>query len=92
MVSMGFFMKKCWNTIKLDFSRLFNQISMGELDIQSINGSHIVVIPKKDSPITVNDFSPISLLNSSLKLLTKLLANNCRMPFYQWCTQINMVL
>jgi retron-type reverse transcriptase len=45
------------------------------MNIQSINGSHIVLIPKKDSPQTVNDYRPISLLNSSLKLLTKIIAN-----------------
>jgi hypothetical protein len=30
---------------------------------------------QKDSPRTINDYMPIYLLNSSLKLLTKLLAN-----------------
>jgi retron-type reverse transcriptase len=44
------------------------------MNIQSINGSHIVLIPKKDSPRTVNDYMLISLLNSSLKLLTKIIA------------------
>jgi hypothetical protein len=33
------------------------------------------LVPKKDYPLTVNDYGPISLLNSSLKLLTKLLSN-----------------
>jgi retron-type reverse transcriptase len=33
------------------------------------------LIPKKDNPIKVGDFRPISLLNSSVKLLTKILAN-----------------
>jgi hypothetical protein len=32
------------------------------------------LVPKNDSPSTVGDFRPISLLNYSLKLLTKLLA------------------
>jgi hypothetical protein len=43
--------------------------------LQSINGSFIVLVPKKDNPSSVNDYRPISLLNSSIKLLTKLLAN-----------------
>jgi hypothetical protein len=32
-------------------------------------------MPKGDNPITANDFRPISLLNSALKIITKLLAN-----------------
>jgi retron-type reverse transcriptase len=43
--------------------------------LQSINGSFITLIPKIDNPSRVGDFRPISLLNNSIKLLTKLLAN-----------------
>jgi hypothetical protein len=43
--------------------------------MQSINGSHIVLVPKKDNLLRVGDFRPISLLNSSMKILTKILAN-----------------
>lgn len=35
----------------------------------------VTLVPKKDRPNMVNDFKPISLLNSSIKLITKLLAN-----------------
>jgi hypothetical protein len=43
--------------------------------LQSINGSYVTLIPKIDNPSKVGDFRPISLLNNSVKLLTKLLAN-----------------
>ena len=39
-----------------------------------LNAAYITLIPKKDSPTLVGDFRPVSLLNSSIKLLTKLLA------------------
>jgi hypothetical protein len=43
--------------------------------MQSIDGSHIVLIPKKDDLASVNDYRPIFLLNTSVKILTKILAN-----------------
>jgi hypothetical protein len=43
--------------------------------MQSINGSHIVLLPKKHSSMSVSDYRPISLFNSSVKHLTKILAN-----------------
>jgi retron-type reverse transcriptase len=43
--------------------------------MESINSSFITLIPKSDSPTSPNDFRPISLLNSVLKIVTKFLAN-----------------
>ena len=43
-------------------------------DISSINSSVIALIPKKDNPEKVDDFRPISLLNYSLKCITKILS------------------
>jgi retron-type reverse transcriptase len=48
---------------------------MGEVCLQSINGSFIAFVPKVDGPSRINDYRPISLLNSSIKVIIKLLAN-----------------
>jgi len=45
------------------------------LDLREINSSFITLVPKCNNPTTVNDFRPISLLNSILKLLTKIMAD-----------------
>lgn len=45
------------------------------MNLRSINSSYVTLIPKVDGPRTIADFRPISLLNSSIKLITKLLAN-----------------
>jgi hypothetical protein len=39
-----------------------------DICLQSINGSYIVLISKTDNLASVNDYKPISLLNSSIKL------------------------
>jgi hypothetical protein len=69
------FLRKCWPIFKNDFCDLCNQFFEGNLCLESINGCFITLIPKKDDAASVNDFHPISLLNCTLKLLTKILAN-----------------
>lgn len=71
----GFFMKKCWSVIWADFYRLCAQFCEGSIGLECINNSFIALIPKRDNPMTINDFRPISLLHYSLKLLTKLVAD-----------------
>jgi hypothetical protein len=79
MASMGLFSKKCWDIIKVDILRLCADFAQGNLSLDSINNCLITLIPKKDNPETMNDFTPISLLNYSLKFLTKLLANRLQL-------------
>jgi hypothetical protein len=69
------FVKKCWPIIKQDFYKLCADFHAGQVCLQSLNGSHITLLPKTDNPSVVSDFRPISLLNTSIKILTKLLAN-----------------
>jgi hypothetical protein len=71
MASIGPFFKKNWPIIEGDVIRLCNDFASGTISLESINGSLITLIPKKDNPQFVNDFRPISLLNYSLKFLTK---------------------
>jgi hypothetical protein len=67
-----------------DLNRLFIQFSNSDLNLEHINGSLITLIPKKDNPMIVNDYEAISLLNSSMKLLTKLLATRLQSVMDYW--------
>lgn len=69
------FVKKCWPLIKYDFYELCQAFYMGEVYLESINGSFVTLIPKVDAPTQSSQFRPISLLNISVKIITKLLAN-----------------
>lgn len=41
----------------------------------STNGFHITLVPYKDGPTQIVDFRPILLLNTLVKILTKILAS-----------------
>lgn len=69
------FLRKCWNIVKNDFYLLCEAFYAEDVCLRSINGSFITLIPKVDTPIRINDYRRISLLNSSIKIVTKLLAN-----------------
>jgi hypothetical protein len=69
----GVFLKKCWNIIREDIYQLCFDFFNGTVDLQAINSSFITLVPKVNSPSTVNDFRPISLINCVMKIITKLL-------------------
>lgn len=69
------YVKKCWLIICEDFYKVCHDFHNRNICLQSINGSLITLVPKHDNAIKVSDYRPISLLNSSVKILTKLLAN-----------------
>lgn len=75
----GMFIKKCWNIIKDEYYQLCTDFFNGNIDLEAINNSFIILVPKKNSPEMVNDYRPISLLNCSIKLLTKLLAERLQL-------------
>jgi hypothetical protein len=71
----GHFFKKCWPLIKFDIYRLCRDFYDNRADLKSINYSYITLVPKKVNPEKVTYFRPISLLNSTMKILTKILSN-----------------
>jgi hypothetical protein len=75
----GLFFKKCWPMIKEKFYKLYNDFYSGAVNLESINSSYIILVPKVNNPESVNDYRPISLLNSSMKLLTKIQAERLQL-------------
>ena len=79
----GMFIKKCWPIIEQDFLHLIQAFYDGQISLENINGSLITLIPKMISPQEPDDFRPISLTNTCLKFLTKLLANRLQKVILQ---------
>jgi len=73
------FVKKCWPLICHDFYNLCSSFHDGNVCLRSINGSNITLVPKHDNALKVSDYRPISLLNISVKILTKILANRLQL-------------
>jgi hypothetical protein len=71
----GLFIKKCWPMIKKDFFELFSAFYQNQIDMRCLNCAFITLVPKTNSPMSVNDYRPISLLGCTIKLITKMLAN-----------------
>lgn len=67
--------KKLWRWINKDvFNFIKDFMDKGHLP-KGVNSSFITLVPKKDNPIQLFDFRPISLISCSFKLITKILAS-----------------
>lgn len=49
--------------------------------VGGLNRSFVTLVPKKDNPIGIQDYRPISLINSTYKILSKVLANRLKKLF-----------
>ena len=67
------FYQKFWNLIKNDVVHLFNDFHRGDLDLKRLNFALVTLIPKVGEATNMKQFRPISLLNCSFKIFSKLL-------------------
>jgi hypothetical protein len=69
------FYQKFWEVIKRNILEMFEDYHRGELDLYRLNFALTTVIPKEKDAKTMNKFRPISLLNCSYKIFTKVLTS-----------------
>lgn len=67
------FYKVAWATVKVKIMELMAAFHCGGAQLERINHSHMVLIPKKPGAVDVDAFRPIYLQNCSLKILSKVL-------------------
>lgn len=68
-----FFFQKCWDIIKGDLLKVFEEFYYSEEFYNHLNNSFTTFIPKKHNARILKDFHPISLLSSVYKIISKVL-------------------
>ena len=66
--------QRLWSFVKVDILLLFNQLYIGSVDLCCLNYALIALILKKEGASMVNEFRPISLLNATFTIISKVLA------------------
>jgi hypothetical protein len=73
---LSFMFYQCfWDLIKHDLINLFEDWFEGDLDTFRLNFAMITLTPKENDAREMKKFRPISLLNCSFKIFTKVLTN-----------------
>jgi hypothetical protein len=67
------FYQKFWGVIKSDLMMMFHGFYEGRLDLFRLNFAVLSLIPKVENAIEMKMFRPISLLNCSFKIFSKVM-------------------
>ena len=86
------FFKFFWNLVNPSLVTLFEEFYENTADLQRINKSHIVLLPKKVGVIKPDQFRPISLQSCPLKLIAKVLTTRLQPLVPQLFTRIKLDL
>jgi hypothetical protein len=69
------FYQRFWETIKSDVMAMFLAFQRGELPLFHLNFGTIILLPKKENAIQIQQYRLICLLNVSFKIYTKVGTN-----------------
>jgi len=69
------FYQHFWDLIKVDLMAMFSSFEKGGLNLARLNYATIILVPKEPNSKDLKKFRPISLLNCSFKIFSKVLNN-----------------
>lgn len=72
------FLRTFWPKLKGEIMEIMKGFYDNSLDLSQVNRANVVMIPKKESPVSVGDYRPISVINLIPKLISKVLANRLK--------------
>lgn len=81
-------LKALWDTIKIDVMQFFQDFYDLKQVPKGYNSSFIALIPKKINASLPGDYRPISLMNSAMKLLTKVLSRRLKLVMPMVVSQV----
>jgi hypothetical protein len=69
------FYQMLWELIKKDLMALFHEFHQGSLPLYSLNFGTIILLPKCEEAMRIQQYKLICLLNVSFKVFTKVITN-----------------
>lgn len=70
------FFQKCWHIMGKEVSLFCLVILNNDMNLEAMNVTNIVLIPKIQYPMTMGNFRPISICNVIYKVIVKMVANH----------------
>ena len=74
-----FFFQKFWNIVGDDVIEAILLVLNSKHMLHKMNFTHIVLIPKKNDPLMMANYRPISLTNIVSRILSKVMANRLKL-------------
>lgn len=71
----GMFFQKYWHIIGMDMVKAIQHIFHGNGMLRQVNHTFLTLIPKIQGASDLTDFRPISCVNTTYKVLSKLIEN-----------------
>lgn len=69
------FYQQFWHILEKDLSQLISAFYNHQLDLSKLNHATVILIHKVVEANNIKQYRPISLINCSFKIITKILAN-----------------
>ena len=73
------FIKKTWEVIKYDLLEIMNDMYRDGIISDQQNHGILVCLPKKLDPMRIEDYRPLTLMNTDYKLFTRIIANRLQL-------------
>lgn len=69
------FYQTFWPIVKADVLDLIKESIYNSASIKYINRAAIILLPKKTNPKSISDYIPISVINTIVKIIPKIMVN-----------------